>query len=105
MIKQRRKRDRIKLQQSNGDFVTDPHIIGFQVSHCFQQLFVATPYHIDEELFHDYPSLINDEDNMTLTTPPDANEILVAIKSLDPDSAPGPDGFTGHFYTSCWNII
>lgn len=28
-----------------------------------------------------------------------------AIKSLPSDKAPGPDGFTGKFYKSCWSII
>lgn len=37
--------------------------------------------------------------------PPDASEILSVIKGLNPDSAPGPDEFTGHFFLSCWDII
>lgn len=37
--------------------------------------------------------------------PPDASEILLVIKGLNPDSAPGPDEFTGHFFLSCWDII
>ena len=32
-------------------------------------------------------------------------EILHAIKQLPSDKAPGPDGFTGLFFKSCWNII
>ncbi|XP_026459928.1 uncharacterized protein LOC113360657 [Papaver somniferum] len=24
---------------------------------------------------------------------------------MDPESSPGPDGFSGIFYTSCWHII
>jgi len=27
------------------------------------------------------------------------------IKEMPPDKAPGPDGFTGRFYKSCWTII
>jgi len=33
------------------------------------------------------------------------DEILHAIKQMPQDKAPGPDGFTGLFYKSCWPII
>jgi hypothetical protein len=31
--------------------------------------------------------------------------VWAVIKSQEPDKAPGPDGFTGRFYTVCWHII
>lgn len=32
-------------------------------------------------------------------------EVLDTIKHLPSDKAPGPDGFTGRFYKTCWQII
>jgi hypothetical protein len=32
-------------------------------------------------------------------------EIWEVIKDLPLDKAPGPDGFTGRFYRSCWSVI
>ncbi|WVZ70799.1 hypothetical protein U9M48_019436 [Paspalum notatum var. saurae] len=32
-------------------------------------------------------------------------EIKETILSMPPDKAPGPDGFTGTFFRSCWDII
>ena len=32
-------------------------------------------------------------------------EVWNTIKQLASDKAPGPDGFTGHFYKSCWSVI
>lgn len=32
-------------------------------------------------------------------------EVWTAIKSLPSDKAPGPDGFTGRFYKTAWQII
>jgi hypothetical protein len=32
-------------------------------------------------------------------------EICNVIWSMEPDKAPGPDGFSIHFYRACWEII
>ena len=32
-------------------------------------------------------------------------EVEKIIKSMPLDKAPGPDGFTGRFYATCWQII
>jgi hypothetical protein len=50
-------------------------------------------------------ALVNDEDNWMLNMPVSISEIKKAIFNMDPDKAPGPDGFTARFYTSCWDII
>lgn len=33
------------------------------------------------------------------------NEIIHALSTIDSDKAPGPDGFSAHFFKSCWRII
>lgn len=40
-----------------------------------------------------------------LDEPFSPEEILAAIKDSPDDKAPGPDGFTGLFYKSCWDTI
>ena len=37
--------------------------------------------------------------------PPLSEEVWNTIKGMPPDKAPGPDGFTGRFYKSCWAVI
>jgi hypothetical protein len=32
-------------------------------------------------------------------------EIKEALDQMNPDKAPGPDGFTARFYQNCWDII
>jgi hypothetical protein len=40
-----------------------------------------------------------------LETPFSEEEVWNTIKNLPSDKAPGPDGFTGRFYKSCWAVI
>ena len=45
------------------------------------------------------------EDNATLMKPFTDEEINNVIWSMEPDKAPGPDGFSINFYRNCWEII
>jgi hypothetical protein len=44
-------------------------------------------------------------DLSVLDAPFTEEEVWATIKALPADRAPGPDGFTGRFYKSCWPII
>lgn len=44
-------------------------------------------------------------DLSSLDSPFSEEEVWATVKDLPLDKAPGPDGFTGRFYKSCWNII
>ncbi|VFR00985.1 unnamed protein product [Cuscuta campestris] len=49
--------------------------------------------------------VITAEDNERICKLPFKEEIKAAVWSLDPGSAPGPDGFNGTFFRTYWNII
>ncbi|KAK9912795.1 hypothetical protein M0R45_036636 [Rubus argutus] len=51
------------------------------------------------------PCLVSVAENDSLTIVPSPDEIKLVVFSMDPDSAPGPDGFGGHFYRACWDFI
>ena len=42
---------------------------------------------------------------LELDSPIIEQEMCNAINSLPSDKSPGPDGFTGRFYKTCWSII
>jgi hypothetical protein len=44
-------------------------------------------------------------DLSALDQPISEEEVWDSVKSMPTDRAPGPDGYTGQFYKSCWNII
>jgi len=47
---------------------------------------------------------VQQHDLSTLDSP-FSEEVWSTIKGMPLDKAPGPDGFTGRFYKTCWNII
>jgi len=59
----------------------------------------------NKEFLKNILTVVTKEDNTTLLSPTNEEEINKIIWSMDPDKAPGPDGFTIHFYRICWNII
>jgi hypothetical protein len=40
-----------------------------------------------------------------LEAPFSSNELRVAVFALPAEKAPGPDGFIGLFFRSCWEIL
>ncbi|XP_019256252.1 PREDICTED: uncharacterized protein LOC109234638 [Nicotiana attenuata] len=51
------------------------------------------------------PTLIDMGQNEELIKQPTMEEVRAAVFGLNGDGAGGPDGFTGKFYQSCWEII
>lgn len=49
--------------------------------------------------------MVAEDDNVLLSRLPDSDEVKRAILNLNGDSALGPNGFTGRFYQSCWEIV
>eukprot|EP00253_Pinus_taeda_P002897 PITA_02897 len=48
--------------------------------------------------------MVNEEDNSRLLKPFTEDEISNVIRMMELDKAPGPDGFSIHFYRICWDI-
>ncbi|KAH0700756.1 hypothetical protein KY284_014971 [Solanum tuberosum] len=49
--------------------------------------------------------MVTEEQNQNLQAPPTREELKQAVYSMNPNSAPSPDGFGGKFYQACWDII
>jgi len=43
--------------------------------------------------------------DLSVLEEPFSEEVWTTVKNMPLDQAPGPDGFTGRFYKTCWNII
>ena len=51
------------------------------------------------------PSLVTQDDNVGLVKSFSEKEVVDVIWAMEPDKAPGPNGFSIHFYRVCWNYI
>lgn len=105
VIRERRRLNTITIHDTNGEITRDPKAISQQAALFFEALFKASPFIMHEELFENYPSLVTEEMNDKLSEIPSAQEIWDSVYQLSADSAPGVDGFTGHFFRGCWQTI
>lgn len=86
--------------------VDDKQTIADHVVQYYQELYSSTSSCISSaEMSSIIPSLVTENDNNFLTAIPTDEEIKSCVFSMDPGSAPGPDGFNVAFYQSCWHIV
>ena len=88
----------------NGDLIKDFEGIKQAAHASFKDLYTAPIEDLIDTNAHPFdpiPNLIKQEDNNLLTTPVTMNELKEILSIMKPDSAPGPDGFTTRFFTSC----
>ncbi|XP_019237050.1 PREDICTED: uncharacterized protein LOC109217274 [Nicotiana attenuata] len=106
IVKGRRKRLTIKKIRLNDDnwIEGDDHIANEAVS-LFQNQFTREYTDSNFSILNCIPKVINEMDNANFTANPTMEELKVVVFSLSPSSAPGPDGLSGKFYQSCWDII
>ncbi|KAK9904622.1 hypothetical protein M0R45_000540 [Rubus argutus] len=106
MCRARRLRSSISFLRDGDQVYEDPFSINNHIVDFYSSLFARVADYHDASLVNQViPSLVSEEDNYALIAPPSAEEIFMAIKSMDSDSSPGPDGFNGHFFIACWDIV
>ncbi|XP_048635018.1 uncharacterized protein LOC125608629 [Brassica napus] len=106
LTKQRRARNKItQLWDVNGNVVEDEEGLVAIATSYFRQIFESSnPEDIEEELAQ-IPTTITGAMNDNLTCPVTEWEIKVALFSMHPEKAPGPDRMTALFYQKFWDIV
>lgn len=90
----------------NGDICLDQSLIVDHVVSCYEDLYSSRGVEGNyDDLLDPIPSLVTVADNEYLTAVPTADEVKAAVFSLDPSSAPAPDGYTGVFFTFFLDIV
>ena len=99
VVRQRRFRALIhRIRDGSGNWITDDNAIGAEAVRYFGDLFSAgfVPNFL---LLHVIPDVSTIIDNGKLEQVPSMEEVKKVIFDMDGDSAAGPNGFTGKFFT------
>ncbi|XP_071905976.1 uncharacterized protein [Coffea arabica] len=94
-----------QIQQSDGEWVSEDELIGAEAVQYFSDLFssVDGPSMLDVPAV--IPRLVSGEDNEMLEAVPSLEEVRQILYEMDASIAAGPDGFTGGFFSTAWEIV
>ncbi|XP_026459399.1 uncharacterized protein LOC113360063 [Papaver somniferum] len=94
-----------EIEDTNGNIISDQKQIAEILIQHFEKKFEFHEVEHVDSLLDAIPSVITKEDQEMLDVIPSEKEIKATLFNMDPNSSPGPDGFSGCFYKSCWHII
>ncbi|XP_060170505.1 uncharacterized protein LOC132601442 [Lycium barbarum] len=106
IVKGRRKRTQIKrIQNSDGIWIEGTNNLADEAISFYQKQFTQEPQQEEFSLLEHIQELVTEEDNIVICSIPSLEEVRQAVFELAGDSASGPDGLSGLFYQSCWDIV
>lgn len=98
-----------RIKNSAGVWLDSPQEIAAHASEFFQALFSEDAALPPTQEIDDFLNLltpgVSDADNAKLLAPVSIEEVRRIVFLMDSESAPGPDGFSGAFFQSCWDIV
>lgn len=94
-----------RIKDANGVWVEGNTNISNTIVNYFQTIFKSSEPDIHIQDLDIITPTISDEENQNLVRDVSLEEIKDALFSMDPNKAPGPDGFTPLFYQKYWDII
>lgn len=103
--KVRQQKNFIQRLKLNEAWEEDQEILAQGAVDHFHKLLSSEIHNIDPDMLTVIPHLISGGLNESLCMIPSAAEIKRTVFSLSSNSSPGPDGYTGSFYTFCWEIV
>ena len=106
IARQRWATNKITVLKHQGNSIHDPVLLKEHIVNHFQELYTSQNQTLNHDLVSKViPQLVSPLDNDLLSSIPNSDEIKRAVFSLNPNSAPGPDGFPGSLYQKCWHIV
>ncbi|CAA7058695.1 unnamed protein product [Microthlaspi erraticum] len=93
------------LEDCNGNSVYEEDKIVNVVTSYYQDLFITRSLNCTHTVNQAIQPCISEEVNKKLIAEPSPSEIKAALFSINPDKAPGPDGFSAGFFQSNWLVM
>ncbi|XP_042480703.1 uncharacterized protein LOC122061468 [Macadamia integrifolia] len=104
--KMRRNRNTIRsLKKQDGSIVEGKTNLGEYIVEFYEGFHKNAPTVDHLDLLDSIPRVLQQVDIFHLDSLPGNAEIMKAVWALDPESSPGPDGFSGNFFRKCWSIV
>lgn len=93
------------IEDINGKAMFKEQEIVQCITDYYSRIFSAQMSDSSQVVQEGITPLVTTEMNSTLIAIPSPPEIREALFSINPDKAPGPDGFSATFYQSFWDIL
>nr|XP_016453987.1 PREDICTED: uncharacterized protein LOC107778279 [Nicotiana tabacum] len=102
----RRKRLKLSRIQNNlGNWIEEDHLIAEEAIKFYKDQFTESAAQNDFYILNHVPSMVDSDQHERLMALPSNEEVKNTVMGLNGDSTGGPDGLTGAFYQTCWDII
>ncbi|XP_062011846.1 uncharacterized protein LOC133728442 [Rosa rugosa] len=106
LAKIRRARSSVTSLRIGNDLVDDVNILRDHVVQHFTSAFSDDENIDDTGLVENIiPSMVSDSENGSLLAIPSTEDVKGVVFSMNADSALGSDGYTGHFFQACWDVV
>ncbi|XP_070031692.1 uncharacterized protein [Nicotiana tomentosiformis] len=94
-----------RIKSGSGVWIEDQAQLATVAVDFYQKQFTNEGDASKFPLLNNVPSMVTMDQNLELNRLPTIEEVRAAIFELSEESASGPDGFTGLFYQTCWDVI
>lgn len=94
-----------RIKTSHGHWVSDEEDIAAEAVAFFSSLFSAEGTPVLGDLSSIIPVVMSPSDNLSLEATPSLEEVRRVVFDMDRESATGPDGWEGEFFTTAWEIV
>lgn len=106
VVKGRRQRLQVnRIQDSRRKWLENQEDIVTAAVVFYQDQFTQKRCATDFALLNHVPELIDEDENVELCKIPDHEETKNVVFSLNRDSSGGPDGLSGKFFQTYWDIV